>query len=77
VAQEPVTVPAGTFDTFRLEMTVRMINSKDQTKSQTWNFLVWYAPAVNRWVKRKSELRSEGRLRDSFVEELTEYSRKP
>jgi hypothetical protein len=77
VAQEPITVPAGTFETFRLEMTVRMINSKDQTKSQTWNFLVWYAPAVNRWAKRKSELRSEGRLRDSFVEELTEYSRRP
>ncbi len=77
VGQEQITVPAGTFDAFRLEMTVRTINTKDQTRSQTWNFLVWYAPAVNRWVKRKSEWRSDGRLRDSIVEELTEYSRKP
>ena len=77
VGQERITTPAGTFDTFRVDMTVRMINTKDQTRSQTWTFVVWYAPAVNRWVKRTSEWRSEGRLRDSFSEELTEYSRKP
>jgi hypothetical protein len=77
VGHEPATVPAGTFDTFRVDMTVRMINTRDQSRSQTWTFVVWYAPAVNRWVKRKSEWRSEGRLRDSFSEELTEYSRKP
>jgi hypothetical protein len=75
--QEQVTTPAGTFDTFRVEMTVRLINTRDQTKSSTWTFVVWYAPAVNRWVKRKTEGRFEGRLRDSFSEELTEYSRKP
>jgi hypothetical protein len=77
VAQEQVTTPAGTFDTFRVDMNVRMINTKDQTRSQTWNFVVWYAPAVNRWVKKTSEWRSEGRVRDSFSEELTEYSRSP
>jgi len=77
VGQEQVTTPAGTFDTFRVDMTVRMINTKDQTRSQNWTFVVWYAPAVNRWVKKTSEWRSEGRVRDSFSEELTEYSRKP
>jgi hypothetical protein len=77
VRHEQATVPAGTFDTFRVDMSVRMINTKDQTRSQTWAFAVWYAPAVNRWVKKRSEWRSEGRLRDSFSEELTEYSRKP
>jgi hypothetical protein len=75
--QEQVTTPAGTFDTFRVEMTVRLINTRDQTKSSTWTFVVWHAPAVNRWVKRKVEGRFDGRLRDSFFEELTEYSRKP
>src|SRR5262245_58881966 len=35
VQQEQVTTPAGTFDTFRVDMTVRMINTKDQTRSQT------------------------------------------
>jgi hypothetical protein len=77
LGREQITTPAGTFDTFRVDMTVRMINTKDQTRSQTYTFVVWYAPAVNRWVKRTTEWRSEGRVRDSFSEELTEYSRKP
>jgi hypothetical protein len=77
VGQEQVTTPAGTFDTFRVDMTVRMINTKDQTRSQTWTFVLWYASAINRWVRRKAEWRSEGRLRDSYSEELTDYSRKP
>jgi hypothetical protein len=76
-AQEQVTTAAGAFETFRVDMTVRLISTRDQTKSSTWTFVVWYAPAVNRWVKRKTEARYEGRLRDSFSEELTEYSRKP
>jgi hypothetical protein len=32
---------------------------------------------VNRWVKKRTEGRYEGRVRDSYVEELTDYSRKP
>jgi hypothetical protein len=75
--REQVTTPAGKFDTFRVNQTVRMINTNDQTISQTWDFVLWYAPAINRWVRRKAEWRSEGRVRDSYSEELTEYSRKP
>jgi len=77
MAEEQVTTAAGTFDTYRINTTVRLVNTRDQTKSSTWTFVLWYAPAVNRWVKKTTEARSEGRLRDSFVEELTEYSRKP
>jgi hypothetical protein len=76
-AEEKVTTPAGTFDTYRIDTTVRLINTRDQTKSSTWTFIYWYAPAVNRWVRRKTEARYEVRLRDSSIEELTEYSRKP
>jgi hypothetical protein len=77
VREEKVTTPAGTFDTYQVDAEVRLVNSRDQTKSSTWSFVYWYAPAVNRWVKRKTEARYEGRLRDSYVEELTEYSRRP
>src|SRR5215510_200878 len=77
VAQEPVTTPAGTFETFRINMTVRLVNTRDQSRSQNWTFMVWYAPAMNRWVKRTSEWRQEGRVRDSYSEQLTGYSRKP
>jgi hypothetical protein len=74
--EEQITTAAGTFDTYRIETTVRLVNTRDQTKSSTWTFVFWYAATVNRWVKRKTETRYEGRLRDSYVEELTEYSRK-
>jgi len=77
VGQEPITIPAGTFDTFRVELTVRQINTSDQTKSTTLNSVMWYAPAINRWVRRQTEVRAEGRVRDSFIDELTEYSRRP
>jgi hypothetical protein len=77
VKQEQVTTPAGTFDTYQIDTTVRLLNTRDQTKSSTWTFVYWYAPAVNRWVKRKTAAHFDGRLRDSNIEELTEYSRKP
>jgi hypothetical protein len=77
VGQEQVTTPAGTFETFRVESTVRQINTTDQTKSAIETLVIWYSPAINRWVRRTSEFRFDGRLRNSTVEELTEYSRKP
>ncbi len=77
VASEKVTSPAGTFDTYRIEIKVTQVDTKDQTKSAKVKHVFWYAPAVNRWVKSTYELRVEGRVRDSTVEELTQYSRKP
>jgi hypothetical protein len=77
VAAEQVTTAAGTFDTFRVEADVAQVNSKDATKASKAKHVFWYAPAINRWVKRTFEVRFEGRVRDSAVDELTEYSRKP
>jgi hypothetical protein len=77
VGQEQVTTRAGTFDSFRIEMAVRQVNTKDQTRSASLNYVLWYAPAVNRWVKRTEVVRIEGRIRDSFIDELIEYSRRP
>jgi hypothetical protein len=39
--------------------------------------VMWYAPAINRWVKRTYEGRAAGRVRESSLEELTDYSRQP
>jgi hypothetical protein len=77
VAAEQVATAAGTFDTFRVEADVEQVNSKDATKASRMKHVFWYAPAVNRWVKKTFEMRFGGRLRDSTVDELTEYSRKP
>jgi hypothetical protein len=77
VSEEKVTTGAGTYDTFKVDIMVRQVNTNDQTKTSTSKIAVWYAPAVNRWVKKSTEIRFEGRLRNSFTEELTAYSRKP
>jgi hypothetical protein len=77
VGQEQVATPAGTFDTFRIAMTVRQTNTTDHTKSATATHVIWYAPAINRWVRKKEEMRFDGRVRNSTLEELTGYSRKP
>ena len=76
VGQEKITTPGGFFDTFRVEAKGRQVSASDQRSSMVTH-VFWYAPAINRWVKRTFEARSEGRLRDSVSEELTGYSRKP
>lgn len=77
VGEEKVTTGAGTFDTFKIETKMRQVNPNDQTKASTINAVLWYAPSVNRWVRRTYKLQVEGRLRSSNTEELTDYSRKP
>jgi hypothetical protein len=52
VGKESITTSAGTFDTFKVETTMRQVNSNDQTKAATMTAALWYAPSVNRWVRR-------------------------
>lgn len=77
VGEEKLTTSAGTFDTFKIETTMRQVNSNDQTKAATVTQTLWYAPTINRWVRKTYKVQMEGRLRDSQTEELTDYSRKP
>jgi len=77
VGAEKITTSAGTFDTFKIDTTLRQINSNDQTKASTVTATLWYAPSINRWVRKTYRTQIEGRLRDSHTEELTDYSRKP
>jgi hypothetical protein len=77
VGTEKLTTSAGTFDTFKIESTARQINANDQTRAATLTTTLWYAPTVNRWVRKTYKVQVEGRLRESQTEELTDYSRKP
>jgi urease beta subunit len=77
VDQETTTTGAGTFQTFKVETTIRYVYSNDATKAATVTSTMWYAPTVNRWVRKTYKLMREGRLRESNTEELTDYSRKP
>jgi hypothetical protein len=52
VGEEKVTTSAGTFDTFKIETLMRQVNSNDQTKAASVNATLWYAPAINRWVRK-------------------------
>ena len=76
-AQEKVTTSAGTFDTFKIETVMRHLSSTDATKSATVTSTLWYAPTINRWVRKVFKLEREGRVRESQTEELSDYSRKP
>ena len=75
--QEKLTTSAGTFDTFKIETMARHVNSNDQTKVASLTSTLWYAPTINRWVRKTYKIQQEGRLRESQTEELTDYSRKP
>jgi hypothetical protein len=77
VSEEKVTTSAGTFDAFKIETTMRQVNSNDQTKAAMVTAALWYAPSINRWVRKTYSVKIEGRLRDSHTEELVDYSRKP
>jgi hypothetical protein len=56
---------------------MRHVSPNDATKSATVKSALWYAPTVNRWVRKVYKLEREGRLRESQTEELSDYSRKP
>jgi hypothetical protein len=70
--QESVTTPAGTFETFKIELHLKSYNPVDQTKVLETDVVTWYAPNINRWVRRTSALRAEKRLRSSMSEELAD-----
>jgi hypothetical protein len=76
IAQESVTTPAGTFDTFKMETSFQVQNANDPTKKAQAVTQTWYAPAIDHWVKRSFVSRSDGRVRTSNTVELVEYGRR-
>jgi hypothetical protein len=73
--QESVTTSAGTFDTFKIATQVRAATSDPTVNSQT-NIVTWFAPSINRWVKRTTATVIKGHVATSFSEELIEFSRR-
>jgi hypothetical protein len=57
VGRERVTVPAGSFDTFRVEVSSRYRQKRDDGRSGSGTFknVYWYAPEVKREVLRDQE----------------------
>jgi len=76
VAQESFTTRAGTFDTFKIEITSEFQSSKDPSKRFQETAQGWYAPAIDHWVKQSFVTRSDGRVRNKTTTELIEYGRR-
>jgi hypothetical protein len=76
VAQENLSTRAGTFDTFKIEITFEYQSAKDPSKRFQEVAQGWYAPAIDHWVKQSNVTRSDGRVRSKFTSELIEYGRR-
>lgn len=76
VGQETLTLPAGSFETFKIERQVRDYNAADPSRSTETQFTLWYAPQINHWVRRTIVTRVEKRLRSNATDELIEFGRK-
>jgi hypothetical protein len=76
VAQETMTTPAGTFDTFKIETRVQDVVASDPSQASQFENVIWWAPQINHWVRRKLVTKFQNRTRSSTSEELTDFSRK-
>ena len=74
--KETITTRAGTFEVYKIEASTESRNANDTTKKNLSEEQIWYAPAIDHWVKRSSVNRSEGRVRYRTVLELVEYGRR-
>jgi hypothetical protein len=75
-AKESLTTSAGTFDTYKIETSIQAINTKDPSRKIQVIQTTWYAPEIDHWVKRSSETRIDGQVRDKSAMELIEYGRR-
>ncbi|WP_407159778.1 hypothetical protein [Bradyrhizobium sp. STM 3557] len=77
VAYEPVILKFNkTYDAFKLEVDETLTNSATPTSVVTTKTTMWFAPSVNRYVKRILESRVNDRLQSRGIELLTAYARR-
>jgi hypothetical protein len=76
VAEEDVTTPAGTFNTFKIEQQVRQFSTADPSKLTESQIVLWYAPQINHFVRRTTVVKFEERTRSITSEELADFTRK-
>ena len=74
VAFEKVTVPGGTFDAYRVAVSLDATGTDEDANIGHTVETYWYAPAVNRHVKLVNEFSRDGRVRSKDVYEMVEYS---
>jgi hypothetical protein len=73
-APEKVTVPAGTFDAFRIDRDQEIRGNNESAVVTNTHMTTWYAPAVRRFVRREWTITRDGRVRGKTAMELVEYT---
>ncbi|MGD0230626.1 MAG: hypothetical protein ABSC19_09735 [Syntrophorhabdales bacterium] len=74
VAFEKVTVPAGTFDAYRINVVLDATGTDEDVNIGNTVETYWYAPSVKRYVKLEATVKRDGRVRSKDIYELLEYS---
>jgi hypothetical protein len=76
VAQEAVTTPAGTFETFKIDRQDKLYNVADPSRYEDTQMFMWFAPQINHWVRRTFIVKQEKRTTSSETHELIQIIRK-
>jgi len=76
VGQSSLTTKAGQFDAFEIEFRYQKKSDNSPGIVQEGVLRIWYAPAIDHWVKRYFEERSNGYLVTKSATELVEYGRR-
>jgi hypothetical protein len=76
VAQETVTTPAGTFETFKIDRQVKQFNIADPSRYQDVQVVMWFAPQINHWVRRTFIVKQEKRTVSNATDELVQIIKK-
>jgi hypothetical protein len=74
VAFEKVTVPAGTFDAYKINVVLDASGTDEDANIGNTVETYWYAPSVKRYVKLENTFKRDGRVRSKDIYELLEYS---
>jgi hypothetical protein len=77
VGQETVPTRAGTFETFKIETLRTVWPVKDPTRVRETTLQTWYAPAIDRWVKRTVIVRMNKLVMSNETVEMILYDHKP
>jgi hypothetical protein len=74
VAFEKITVPAGTFDAYKISVLLDASGTDEDVNIGNTVETYWYAPSVKRYVKLENTFKRDGRVRSKDIYELLEYS---
>ncbi|HXX75223.1 MAG TPA: hypothetical protein VEI50_08845 [Nitrospiraceae bacterium] len=71
---EKVSVPAGTFDAYKIVLTMDAVSTDEDIRVGQTKEIHWYAPLVKNDVKVDNTFSRDGRIRSQDIFELVEYS---